>query len=303
MSENVSDIALIGYGRMGRPMGRRLLDAQLRLLVCDVDPAARRAADHDGAVSVTSAAEAAAAARTIITMLPDPAATVAACHGDLGVLAGLGRGALWLEMSSSLPATTQDLARAAEARGAALLDAPVSGGVAGAEEGTLAILVGGPAELLERAQPILQLLGRDIFHVGDRPGDGDLAKTLNNLLSAVNLTAAAEAVALGVRGGLDPNRLVAAIGAGTGSSRALTAKFPAQVLSGAFGAGFTIGQMLKDLGIARDVAAGLEVSTPVGSLVEDLWRMFGDEGHATQDHTYVAALVAARAGVEIPSRP
>jgi 3-hydroxyisobutyrate dehydrogenase-like beta-hydroxyacid dehydrogenase len=297
------DVALVGYGRMGRPMGRRLVAAGKRLVVYDVDPAVGEAAESDGARLASSPAHAAEGADVVLTMLPDPAATAAAARGEAGILAGLAPGTLWLEMGSSHPATTRELAQAAAERRASLLDAPVSGGVAGAEQGTLTIMVGGPAALLERARPILETLGRNIFHVGDQPGDGDLAKTINNLLSAVNLTAAAEAMALGMRGGLDPARLLEAVGAGTGSSRALTEKIPGHVLSGRFAAGFTIGQMLKDLGIGQDVAEDLGVPTPIGSLVHGLWAAFADQGHAEADHTEVAAMVAARAGVELAPRP
>jgi 3-hydroxyisobutyrate dehydrogenase-like beta-hydroxyacid dehydrogenase len=284
-------------------MGRRLLAAGSRLLVYDLDAIALQAAGADGAATVASPAEAAAAAEVVITMLPHPQATAAAAHDEHGVVAGLQPEALWIEMSSSLPATTLQLAQAAEERHAVLLDAPVSGGVLGAENGTLTIMVGGAPEDFHRAQPVLEVLGKNVFHVGDRPGDGDLAKTINNLLSAVNLTAAAEALALGIRGGLEPERLLAALGTGSGSSQALTAKIPKYVLTGTYDAGFTINQMLKDLRICQDVANAMNVPSFVGSVVHAMWTSFAATGHAEADHTTVAALLADRAGVEIASRP
>ena len=305
MSENTAlfpPIALVGYGRMGRPMGRRLLEAGHRLIACDLDPRARREAEDDGAAVAPSPAEASSAAEVVITMLPHPRATVDASYGEHGVLSGLRPGALWIEMSSSHPATTLELAHAAAERHASLLDAPVSGGVVGATKGTLAIMVGGNHEHYQRAKPILELLGTNVFHVGDNPGDGDLAKTINNLLSTINLTAAAEALALGIRGGLDPNRLLEAIGSGSGSSRALTAKIPSFVLSGTYDAGFTISQMLKDLRIGQEVATGLDVPLFVGSLVHAMWTSFAADGHGEEDHTAAAALIAERAGVEIAPR-
>lgn len=292
-------IALIGYGRMGRPMGRRLIAAGHRLIAYDLNADALQAAEHDGSTIVTSPSEAATAAETVITMLPDSSATANASYGEKGILAGLQPGTLWIEMSSSHPTTTLELAQGAEDQQATLLDAPVSGGVTGAEEGTLTIMVGGASEVLERARPILKQLGRNVLHVGDRPGDGDLAKTINNLLSATHLTAGAEALTLGIRGGLDPARLLVALGVGSASSQALTAKIPKYVLSGKFDAGFTINQMLKDLRIVQDVATRLDVPSPVGSLIHTIWASFADEGHAADDHTTVAALIAAQAGVEI----
>ncbi len=284
---------------MGRPMGRRLLDAGDPVVVYDLAPAVQQAAREDGAAVAGSPADAVMGADVVITMLPGPDAVTAASHREHGILAGLRPGALWMEMSSSNPWTTLELAQAAEERQAALLDAPVSGGVLGAEEGTLTIFVGGTAELLERARPLLDLLGSNMHHVGDLAGDGDLAKTINNLLSAINLTAAAEAVTMGMRGGLDPARLVAAIGTGSGSSHALTTKIPHYVLTGNFDAGFTINQMLKDLGIGQEVAAHLEVPSPVGSMIHDIWTAAAAEGHGEDDHTTIAALMAARAGIEI----
>lgn len=296
-------IALIGYGRMGRPMGCRLLAAGSRLVAYDLDGAASRAATDDGAEVVASPADAAAAADVVITMLPHPAATAAAAHGEDGILTGLRPGSLWLEMSSSHPATTLELARAAAERQAALLDAPVSGGVAGARDGTLTIMVGGAPELLERARPLLELLGRHVLHVGERPGDGDLAKTINNLLSAANLTAAAEALSVGIRAGLDPARLIAAVSASSGASHAIAVKIPKYVLTGTFDAGFTINQMLKDLRIVQDVATRSDTPGFVSSLIHAMWTSFAAEGHGDEDHTTVAAIVAARAGVDIGQRP
>jgi 3-hydroxyisobutyrate dehydrogenase-like beta-hydroxyacid dehydrogenase len=277
-------------------MGHRILAAGHALTVSDRDPAARSAAESDGAAPAASPRQAAAAGRVVITMLPDPRAIHDAAHGPDGVVAGLRPGTLWLEMSSSHPTTTRALAHAAGTRGAILLDAPVSGGVTGAESGTLTIMIGGAREVLARARPVLELLGRNLFHVGDQPGDGDFAKTINNQLSAANLTAAAEALALGTRGGLDPVRLVEALAAGSGSSHALTVKIPRYVLSGTFDAGFTIGQMLKDLDISQSLASELGVSAPVAGLVHSLWSSAGDEGHAGADHTEMVELLAAPDG-------
>lgn len=297
-----ADVALIGYGKMGRPMGRRLLASGYRLTTHDLEPVALQAASDDGAAVAASSFEAALNADFVITMLPDAQATMAASHGEKGILSGLRPGALWIEMTSSHPAITRELAQAAEKRGAALLDAPVSGGVVGAEAGRLAIFVGGTAEQLERARPVLDVLGRNLFHVGDRAGDGDLAKTINNLLSAVNLTAAAEALTIGVRGGLEPARLVAAIASGSGSSQALETKIPTFVLTGTYNAGFTINQMLKDLRIGQEVVADLGVPLSVGSIVYDMWTSAADEDHGEEDHTMMTAHIAARAGVDLTPR-
>ena len=292
-------IGFIGCGRMGLPMARRLLTMGSSVHAFDVAPAALEAVITAGAVRTASPAEAAREATIVITMLPDPPAVEGAAHGEDGVLAGLRPGALWIEMSSSTPATTRALAGAAGERGAELLDAPVSGGVAGAEAGTLTIMAGGEEALLDRARPLLDELGAEIVHVGDRPGDGDAAKTINNMLSATNLAAAAEALSLGVRAGLDPERLRSCVNGGTGASNASQNKVAGQVLTGRFASRFTIGQYLKDLRIALGLAADHDVPAPVNSTACSVWTSHAARGAAGDDHTRLVDLVLRDAGLEM----
>jgi 3-hydroxyisobutyrate dehydrogenase-like beta-hydroxyacid dehydrogenase len=187
-------------------------------------------------------------------------------------LAGLGAGALWLEMSSSRPATTNALVAAA-------------------------------AGLVDRARPLLEELGATRVHVGDAPGDGDAAKTINNMLSATNLAAAAEALAMGIRAGLDPGRLVDCVDGGTGASHAMREKVGGQVLTGRFGSRFTLGQYLKDLGIARGLADDHRVPTPANGAAHAVWMEHAARGHADDDHTRLVALLLADAGIERVPRP
>jgi 3-hydroxyisobutyrate dehydrogenase-like beta-hydroxyacid dehydrogenase len=294
----VGPVGFVGCGRMGGPMARRLLAAGADVRAFDVDERALRAVADAGASLADSPRAAADGAAVAVTMLPDPPTVDRAARGPDGLLAGLGDGALWLEMSSSRPATTRALAEAAAERGAALLDAPVSGGVAGAEAGTLTIMLGGPAALVDRARPLLEELGRSLVHVGDRPGDGDAAKTINNMLSATNLAAAAEALAMGMRAGLDPERLVDCVNGGTGASNAMEKKVGGQVLTGKFASRFTLGQYLKDLGIARGLADDHRVPTPVNGAAHALWTAHAARGHADADHTRLVALLLADAGIE-----
>jgi 3-hydroxyisobutyrate dehydrogenase-like beta-hydroxyacid dehydrogenase len=292
-------IAFIGCGRMGGPMARRLLEAGAAVRAFDLDERALSAVVDAGAEPAGGPEQAARGAAVAVTMLPDPRAVEGAAHGSGGLLGGLDEGALWLEMSSSRPDTTRALARAADERGAALLDAPVSGGVAGAEAGTLTIMLGGPAELVTRARPLLEQLGSSLVHVGDEPGDGDAAKTINNMLSATNLAAAAEALAMGVRAGLDPQRLVDCVNGGTGGSHAMRHKVGEQVLTGRFGSRFTIGQYLKDLGIARGLAQDHGVPAPVNAAAHALWTSHAARGATDLDHTRLVELLLADAGIEL----
>src|SRR5436190_1154404 len=153
-----------------------------------------------------------------------------------------------------------------------------------------------PAALVERATPLLEELGGSLVHVGDRPGDGDAAKTINNMLSATNLAAAAEALAMGMRAGLDPERLVDCVNGGTGASNAMEKKVGGQVLTGRFASRFTLGQYLKDLGIARGLADDHRVPTPVNGAAHALWTEHAARGAADADHTRLVELLLADAG-------
>ena len=290
-------IAVIGCGRMGLPMARRLLDAGHEVVAYDVSEAARDAAARAGATVATSAGEAAGAAATLITMLPDPPAVEAVADELLG---GLNQGALWLEMTSSSPDVTARLAVAAAERGAELLDAPVSGGVAGAEAGRLTIMLGGPASVVERARPLLELLGATLVHVGDRPGDGDAAKTINNMLSATNLAAVSEALAIGLRAGLDPERLLDCVNGGTGASDASRTKVAGHVLTGRFGSGFTIAQYVKDLRIAAALALAHEIPAPVNDAARAVWVEQVTRGAGDEDHTRMTDHIVRDAGIAPP---
>jgi 3-hydroxyisobutyrate dehydrogenase-like beta-hydroxyacid dehydrogenase/alkylhydroperoxidase/carboxymuconolactone decarboxylase family protein YurZ len=285
-------VGFIGCGRMGLPMARRLLRAGFPVHACDPNQEALDAAVAAGARPASAPATAASRANVVITMLPAPQVVASVAGGRTGLLAGLRRGALWLEMTSSAPEVTAELDDQARRVGAALLDAPVTGGVRGAEEGTLTIIAGGDASLVERARPLLEVLGDTVIHVGDRPGDGDIAKTMNNMVSATNLTAVSEALALGTRTGLDPEKLLASINSGTGASQASCVKVVEHVLTGRFDAGFTIAEYLKDLRIAAAVADRHRVDTPVNACARALWTSYVERGDGELDHTRVAELVA-----------
>ena len=282
---------------MGLPMAERLLVARLPVRAFDAAEPARRAAAESGAIPAASPADAASGADVVITMLPNSVTVRSAAMGEDGILNGLRPGALWLEMTSSSPDVTKELAGAAEEAGAELLDAPVSGGPAGARAGTLTVMLGGPANRVERARPVLEHLGEQLVHVGDRPGDGDVAKTVNNMLSATNLVAAAEALALGMRAGLAPDRLIDCINGGSGASHASRVKVAGHVLTGRFSAGFTIGQYLKDLHVAQETAAAHRVATPVNAVALAVWTGLAARGASDADHTRVADLVVRDAGL------
>lgn len=290
-------IGFVGVGKMGAPMARRLLAAGYQVTVHDVRPEAMAGVCCDGAASADSPAAAASRADVLITMLPDPPAVEQAVYGERGLGDAMHPGQVLLEMTSSHPSTTRRVAGDLTARGVRVLDAPVSGGVPGAVEGTLCIMVGGPAEVLDECRPILGHLGREIVHVGGAPGDGDVAKTINNMLSATAVWSVAEALALGVRAGLDPERLFAAVNHSSGRSYTTEIKIPRDILTRRFASGFTVGQYLKDLNICLDLAGELGVPMLLASMLRQAWTVAARDGMAGSDNTELVRLLERWAGL------
>lgn len=283
-------IGFIGLGRMGQPMVRRLIGAGYVVAAYDLREEALADARAGGAATAASLSDAVGQADVIITMLPDGPAVERAASGAGGLLAAARAGQTLLEMTSSHPNVTRRLAADLAGRGVGVLDAPVSGGVRGAEQGTLCVMVGGPAALLESRRPILEVFGR-IVHVGDAPGDGDVAKTINNLMSATTIWSAVEAVALSRRAGLAPERMLEAVNRSTGRSYTTENKVAQYMLPRRFTAGFTVAQYLKDLDVCLDVAAGLDVPMILGEVVRQAWRAAAQSGLASEDHTALITLV------------
>ena len=283
-------IGFIGLGRMGQPMARRLVEAGFHVAGYDVREEAIAAARAHDLVTLPSLAEVVRQADVIITMLPDGPAVERVVYGENGLAAAARRGATLIEMTSSHPSVTRRVAADLGARGVGVLDAPVSGGVRGAEQGTLCVMVGGPAALLNSERTLLDHFGR-IVHVGDAPGDGDVAKTINNLMSATTIWSAVEAVALARRAGLAPERMLEAVNRSTGRSYTTEHKVAQYMLPRRFTAGFTVAQYMKDLDICLDVAAGLDVPMILGEMVRQAWRAAAQSGLAEQDHTALITLV------------
>jgi 3-hydroxyisobutyrate dehydrogenase-like beta-hydroxyacid dehydrogenase len=271
-------------------MARRLVQAGYAVTGYDLRHETLAAARRDGVLPASGIAETAGAARVLITILPDGPAVEQAVYARGGLLHASRRGQTLLEMTSSHPTVTRRVAADLATRGVGMLDAPVSGGVRGAEQGTLCIMVGGPAALLESQRPVLECFGR-IVHVGDAPGDGDVAKTINNLMSATTIWSAVEAMALARRAGLQPDRLLEALNRSTGRSYTTEHKVAQYMLPRRFSAGFTVAQYLKDLDICLDVAAGLNVPMLLGETLHQAWRVAAQSGLAGEDHTALVTLI------------
>lgn len=293
----MSRIAFIGLGNMGGPMAANLAKAGHTLRVFDLVPAALEAAVAAGASAATSAADTLADAEVVISMLPASRHVEGLYLGENGILEKIPAGALVIDCSTIAPASARKVAEAAAARGLQMLDAPVSGGTAGAAAGTLTFIVGGGAEALERARPFLQAMGKNIFHVGDS-GAGQVAKLCNNMALGVIMAVTGEAIALGTAHGLDAKVLSQMMAVSTGRSWATEVCNPwPGVLENApasrgYTGGFGNDLMLKDLGLAVEAAMGVGASIPLGELARNLYAMNSRAGNGKLDFSSVVKLVS-----------
>jgi len=267
----VRTVAFIGLGSMGQPMAANLAKEGFAV----------RSFDLNGTGSSPSVRDAAAGAEVVITMLPDGEAVRKAV---LEALPALDSGTVVVDMSSSDPAATRALGTMLAARGIELVDAPVSGAVPKAIDGTLTIMAGGNAATLKRITPLLEKMGDRVFHVGPL-GAGHAVKALNNYLGAAGTLAGFEALLIARAYGLDPKPMLEAINASTGRNSATERKIPQQVLTGAFASGFRLALMVKDVGIAYRLARELGIDAPYLREALKLWRDAERHLPADADHT------------------
>jgi 3-hydroxyisobutyrate dehydrogenase len=279
-------VAFVGLGRMGLPLSGRLVAAGYDVRGYDFDAGARGAYEvRAGRAAAETVVAAVAGSQALILMLPDSAAVRDVLEAD-GVLASLPAGAVVIDMGSSDPVQTRELAAEDERRGLTFVDAPVSGGVAGAETGELTIMVGGQPEAVERCRRLLEQLGRVV--VAGAVGAGHALKALNNLLSATHLLASSEAVRVGARFGLDPDTMLDAINGSTGRSYSTEVKLPRFVLTGTFAAGFALRLMNKDVQTAVALARATHTATPLADCAAACWDEATAELPGDADHTEIA---------------
>lgn len=289
MRETTGRVGFIGLGRMGTPMTARLVEGGTEVVAYDSHPDARRRAAELGASSVERLED--LRADVLIMMLPDSGVVEAVVDG-MSASGALSEGVLLVDMSSSEPTRTRRLAERLREDGVSIVDAPVSGGVAGAERGSLTIMTGGDPADIERARPFLELLGK--VSIAGPVGAGHAVKALNNLMSATNLWIASEAIRAGERFGLDPSVVVGIVSGSSGRSGATQDKWPDFVIPETYDSGFSLSLMLKDMRIA---AALTEATGTFGELTAHavaLWARADADLGPGADHTEVARwLVAA----------
>ena len=284
-------ITLIGLGQMGMPMAARLVLAGFTVHGADPSAPARAAFEQSGGKAFDDSAAATAGASAIITMLPTGKIVRDVLLGAKGIAPGLPKGTLIIDMSSSAPTDTTSLAAELAPLGLPLLDAPVSGGVKRAIDGSLAIMAGGPEAEVERARPVLAAMGKSIFATGP-VGSGHAMKALNNYVSAAGLIAASEALLVGRNFGLKPETIVDVLNASTGRNNSTEVKMKPFVISEAFNSGFSFALMAKDLRIAADLATHLGLGIPQIAAVAGLWEQAKGALKPDADHTEIYRYLA-----------
>lgn len=289
-------LGFIGVGRMGGPMAGRLLDRGHRLTVFDISETAMAPLVARGATRAGSPREVAVGAETVFASLPTPDIVRAVALGENGVADGHPK--TFIDLSTTGPRTTAAVAAGLAARQIAMVDAPVSGGVAGAVKGTLAVMAACPRPLFERFEAVLSTFGK-VFHVSETPGLGQVMKLANNLLSATAMAVSSEAIVMGVKAGLDPRIMVEVINAGSGRNTATEDKFPRAVLPRRFDFGFATGLMLKDVRLCLEEAEAQQVPMWVGEAVRRLWTHAAETLGPQSDITELVKCIEAWAGVEV----
>ena len=289
-------IGFIGLGIMGKPMVRNLLKAGHGLTVYNRSRPAMEEMKRAGAALGSSPKDVAAASQVIITMLPNSPDVEAVVLGPNGILEGATSGTILIDMSTISPLVSQKIYQEAKKKGVKALDAPVSGGEKGAIEGILSIMVGGDQEVFEAVRPVLQAMGKTITYMGSA-GAGGFTKLANQVIVAINLTAIGEALTLAAKAGLDPERLIQALGGGMAGSRCLEMKGP-QIIKGNFQPGFKIDLHYKDLGLIMEAARSLQVPLPTTAIVQELFAALRAKGRGGLDHSAVITLIEDLAGVQ-----
>ncbi|MGI8538852.1 MAG: NAD(P)-dependent oxidoreductase [Rubrobacteraceae bacterium] len=295
MANEITSIGFVGLGIMGYPMAKNLAEARHPLTVHNrTHEKAARFADETDAAATESLAELASASDVIITMLPGPPEVEETISGDGGLISGAKDGTLIVDMSTSSPPLAKKLAERAAGSGVSMLDAPVSGGDVGAIESTLSIMVGGESSDFERARPIFEVMGKTVTHVGES-GAGQIVKAANQIVVALVIEAVSEALVLGEKGGVEPEKILDVLGGGLAANKVMEVKRE-KFLTGDFEAGGKVKFHHKDLGIALETARQFGVALPATALADQLFASLIAKGREDLDHSALITLVRDMSG-------
>ncbi|MBI4641716.1 MAG: NAD(P)-dependent oxidoreductase [Candidatus Tectomicrobia bacterium] len=295
-NEQKPQVGFIGIGRMGSLMVANLLKADFPVTIYDLNPLALEEPEKAGATVSRSIREVVERSAIVCSSLPGPPDVEVVYLGGDGILSAARPGEIVIDFSSILPETARKVGVKAQEVGVEFLEAPVSGGTVGAKEATLTIMVGGKAEIMEKARPVLEVIGENIFHMGEY-GNGNLAKTINNFMAASNSAAMMEGFALGMKGGLDPELLYKVINVSSGSSRSLGAI--QRIMRRDFTPGFTVSLMHKDLEIVTSVANSMHHPFLLGNIVKQYYQAGLAAGLGGSDTSSLMTLLEKFFGIEI----
>lgn len=296
MSEKIS-IGYIGLGLMGKSIARNILRAGFPLVVHNRSRGAVDELVHEGALEARSPADIAAKVEVVFTNLPDTPDVELVTLGEHGILAGAHPGLIWVDNSTIKPASTRQIAAVLSQHGILSLDAPVSGGDIGARQGTLAIMVGGPSEALERVRPVFQVMGKTITHVGDA-GAGQIAKAANQIMVAAQMVAMGELLIFARKAGADPQKVIEAIKGGAAQCWTLDVK-PPRLFAGNRGPGFKAYMQAKDLNIILETARHYGIPLPSAAVDAQLYNSMLQLGMGELDNSAVLGIIETLAGVNL----
>lgn len=290
-------IGFIGLGVMGKPMARNLLKAGYPLVVHNRSRTPVEELAAEGANPAFSPAEVASRSQVIITMLPDSPDVELVALGENGLIEGVSKGDVYVDMSTIAPTVAVKVAKAMGEKGVRCLDAPVSGGDVGAREGTLSIMVGGDEDVFKEVLPIFQVLGKTIVHCGPN-GAGQIVKACNQIQVALNLIGMAEALVLGAKAGVDPAIVIKVLSGGLAQSRVMDIRGP-RVIKRIFEPGFRSRLHYKDLNIIRETARAYGISLPASALAHELFGAMQAHGWGELDHSAVIRVIELLSDVEV----
>lgn len=299
--ELLDKVGIIGLGNMGGRMAKRMLSQGVPLMAYDISLDVLNPLEKMGAVIASSPEQLAEDCRFVITILPNADIVKEVTLGENGLLQGFHEKSILIDMTSSVPEVTKQIGSVLETKGVRMIDAPVSGGLKRAETGSLTIMVGGDEETFKDTLVVLNHIGSEIIHVGGL-GAGHTIKALNNLISATTFAITAEALAVGVKEGLSPSKMLQVINHSTGKNNSSENKFPQHVLSRTFNVGFTLDLMCKDLKIATDIGRESKVPSLVSNTVYQLWQTAQNKMDGRLDHSVFAKLIEDMAGIEITDK-
>jgi 2-hydroxy-3-oxopropionate reductase len=282
-------VGFVGLGIMGKPMARNVLEAGYDLVVYNRSREPVDEMVEDGASAASNPRAVAENSDIVITMLPDSPEVREVVAGENGALEGVGEGSLLVDMSTISPVVTEELATQVKKKGASMLDAPVSGGDVGAIEGTLSIMVGGSEEDFERARPLFEVMGKTIVHVGGN-GAGQVTKAANQVVVALTIEAVSEALVLGSKGGVAPEKILDVLSGGLAGNKVMEVKRE-KFLSHDFSPGFRSELHHKDLGIALAAGRAYGVVLPVTAIVDQMLLSMKKKGWGGEDHSALLRVV------------